>query len=157
MPGPGLGQPDIAGALVVTMDDVTAVETGGIAPSAIVNVPNSFTLNTKFTFKDALAGLLEGEEFDVEHHVQRLEDGATSTLAGGSVTAGPVVGGQIEINYVSTSFTTGTAGSGANFEIPAGAETEATFRVLTQLIPKDAAVRKIVAAFHDGLLLQVIE
>ncbi|OLT06268.1 hypothetical protein BJF90_17465 [Pseudonocardia sp. CNS-004] len=138
------------------MDDVTAVETvalGGTleAPGAIIDEPNTFTLNTKFTLKGPHAPLLNGKVFDVQHHFQRIEDGLNFRLNGGSVTAA-VVGGQIEMPYTSVSFTTGPAGQ---LQIPPN-ETEGTFRVLTQLVAQDPNVRRIVSAFQDGTLLHVI-
>jgi hypothetical protein len=152
---PGLGQPDIPGALVVEMGDVAATEVGGLAPSAIINQPNTFTLSTTFTIKDTFAPLLDGEKFDVQHHVMRLEDGNNVKLAGGTVTAS-VAGGQIVMPYTSAPFTTGDTGSGSQLEIPAG-ESEGNFRVLTQLVAQNPNVRRIVSAFQDGLLLQVIK
>jgi hypothetical protein len=150
----GQGQPDIAGSLVVLMGDVTALEVGGLAPSGIINQPNNFTLSTTFTIKDTFAPLLDGEVFDVQHHLQRIEDGSNIRLAGGSVTAA-VAGGQIVMPYTSVPFTTGANGSGAQLEIPPG-ETEGTFRVLTELVARNPFVRSIVSAFQDGLLLHVI-
>lgn len=153
----GLGQPGLPLQLEVEMADVTAAEAGGpplFAPAAIINQPNSFTLNSSFTIKGQVAPVLDGEVFNVQHHLQRLEDGLNFRLLGGSVTAS-VAGGQIVMPYTSVQFTTGPNGSGAQLEIPSG-ETEGTFRVLTQLIAQNPNVRSVVAAFHDGLLLYVI-
>jgi hypothetical protein len=150
----GVGQPVIPGSLVVEMADVTALEAGGLAPSAIINQPNTFTLSTTFTIKDTFAPLLDGDVFNVQHHFQRLEDGLAFRLNGNPVTAA-FVGGQIEMNYTSPPFTTGLTGSTAQLEIPPG-ETEGTFRVLTQLVAQNANIRGIVAAFQDGVLLTVI-
>jgi hypothetical protein len=151
---PGVGQPDIAGSLVVEMDEVKAVEAGGLSPGAIINQPNTLTLRTKFTIKDAFAPLVDGEVFNVLHRLQRLEDGLNFTLNGGNVTAA-VVGGQVEMSYISAPFTSGATGSGAQLEIAPGA-TEGTFKVLTQLVAQNPNVRSVVSAFHDGLLLTVI-
>jgi hypothetical protein len=154
----GQGQPNIAGSLVVEMADVTATEIEGavpaLAPGAIINQPNTVTLSTSFTIKDAFARLVDGEVFNVVHRLERVEDGLRFTLAGGSVIA-TVVGGQIVMPYTSVEFTTGATGSAAQLEIAPGA-TEGTFRVLTQLVAQNANVKSVISAFHDGLLLTVI-
>lgn len=150
----GQGQPTIPNVLEVEMGDVTATEAGGLPPSAIINQPNPFTLATTFTIKGAFALLVDGQVFDVQHQVQRLDDGKAFRLNGGSVTA-TVVAGKIDMPYTSVPFTTGDTGSGAQLEIPAG-ESEGNFRVLTELVAQNANVRRVVSAFQDGLLLHVI-
>jgi hypothetical protein len=150
----GPGQPDAPSGLAAVMHEMTAVEAGGLGPSVIINQPNTFTLHTSFTIEGQAAPLLNGEVFDVQHHFQRLEDGLAFRLNGNPVTA-VFAGGQIVMPYTSPPFTTGPTGSGAQLEIPTG-ETEGTFRVLTQLVGRNANIRGIVAAFQDGLLLHVI-
>jgi hypothetical protein len=155
----GTGQPNNAGFMLVEMDDLTVIESAGVetlAPAGIINEPNTFTLNTKFTISGPAAGLVAGKVFDVQHHTQRVEDGANKRLSGGTVTAGPVVAGKIEMVYQSPAFTTGTNGSAKDLEIAPAPDTEGTFRVLTQLVAQDPNIRGIVAAFHDGLLLHII-
>jgi hypothetical protein len=152
---PGTGQPDIPGQLVVQMDDVTATENGGLRPSTIINQPNTFTLSTTFTIQDTFAGLLDGDKFDVQHYFTRIEDNKVVKRVGGTVTAA-LVAGKIVMPYTSTPFTTGNDGDGKDLEVPPG-ETEGNFRVLTQLVAQDPGVRAIVAAFQDGLLLEVLQ
>jgi hypothetical protein len=157
MPGPGQAQPDLPGILVFTMEDVRANEPGtppSLPPSTVITAGSSVVLTSTFGVTGLLTGLLTGQVFDVVHHVENLETSAHTNLPGGTFTvpAPPAAG---VIAYTSPTFTTGATASGANFEIPAGFE-GGTFRILTHVHAQNPFIRSIVAAFHDGLVIEVI-
>jgi len=90
-----------------------------------------------------LAPLLTGQAFSVFHHITNLETNATQTVAGGNfvVNAG-------NLAHI-------TAASGPiNLAIPAGFEA-GTFRILCHVHADNPAVRPIVAAFFDGLVVMI--
>jgi hypothetical protein len=144
----------------VKMDDVFASEPG-LPASTVITAGNRVTFSTKISVSGALTGTLHNDTFSVFHHVENLETGARSTLAGGSISVpAPVLDpatGQLTVNiaYTSPQYTTGAASSGAQLEIPAGFDA-GTFRVLTHIHADDLAIRPVVAAFHDGLVVEVI-
>jgi len=157
MPGPGQAQPDIAGLLVFTMEDVRPNEPGippNLPPSTVITSGGTVVLNSIFGVTGLLAGLLTGEVFDVFHHIERLEDGDRKTLPGGNFTV-PAPASAGIIPYTSPTYTTGGFGSGANFEIANGFDA-GTFRILTHVHAENLIVRPIVAAFHDGLVIEVV-
>jgi hypothetical protein len=141
------------------MEDVRANEPGtppNLPPSTVITAGSSVVLTSSFGVTGLLTGLLTGQVFDVFHHVENLEaPGAPrKTLAGGSFTV-PAAAAAGVIAYTSPTYTTGATGSGADFEIPANFDA-GTFRVLTHAHARNANIRSIVAAFHDGLVIEVI-
>ena len=153
MPGPGQAQPDLAGILVFSMEDVRANEPG-LPPSTVISAGGTLTLSSSFGVTGLLTGLLTGEVFEVAHHIENLETGTHKDLAGGSFTVPPPATAGV-IVYNSPTYTTGASGSGADFEIPAG-YAGGTFRILTHAHALNANIRSIVAAFHDGLIIEVV-
>lgn len=153
MPQPGQTQPVLPGILEFTMADVTAYEPG-LPARTVITVPNPVQFMTTFGLVGLLTGLLHNDRFSVVHHVENLETGARTTLAGGSFTV-PAPAAAANIPYASPPYTTGGPGSGANFAIPAG-YAAGTFRILTHVHADDPFIRPIVAAFHDGLVIEVI-
>jgi hypothetical protein len=103
-------------------------------------------------FDGMFAALLVGDTFYVNYHVQRVEDSLSFILGGGTF-AVPAAPNHIVVS--SGPYTTGPAGSGANFEIPPGFAS-GTFRILTHIHASNAAIRPIVSAFYDGLVVEVI-
>jgi hypothetical protein len=59
------------------------------------------------------------------------------------------------ITVISGPYTTGATGSGAILEIPAGSAA-GTFRVTTHVHAVAPGIRPLVAAVHDGLLIEVV-
>lgn len=154
MPAPGQAQPDLPGILVFTMEDVRANEPGtppNLPPSTVITAGSNVVLTSAFGVTGLLTGLLTGQVFDVFHHVENLETGTRNTLAGGSF-AVPAPAAAGVIGYTSPTYTTGP---GADFEIPAGFDA-GTFRILTHAHAQNGFIRSIVAAFHDGLVIEVV-
>jgi len=152
MPAPGQAQPDVMPFLKMRLDDVVVLE-GGLSPSTVITAPATLTLRLDVGFEGMLAGLLTGQPFSVVHHIERIEDGNRINLPGGNfVVPAPPASSHILVN--SGVITTGASGSGANLEIAPGFAS-GTFRVLTHVHADNPAVRPIVAAFHDGLVIQV--
>jgi hypothetical protein len=111
-------------------------------------------LTSSFGVTGLLTGLVTGQVFDVVHHVENIETGNRTNLPGGTFTVpAPAIAGVIP--YTSPTFSTGATGSGANFQIPAGFE-GGTFRILSHVHAQNANVRSIMAAFHDGLVIEVV-
>lgn len=67
------GQP--SGTVNWTFDlaSVTALEAGGIAPSIIINQPNTFTLTAVLTNIGNVSGALNGEAGVIHYHAMRLD------------------------------------------------------------------------------------
>lgn len=159
MPGPGQAQPALPGILVFTMEDVRANEPGippNLPPSTVITAGSSVVLTSIFGVTGLLTGLLIDKVFNVFHHVENLETGTHKDLAGGTFTVRAPAATAGVIPYSSPMYTTGGTGSGADFEIPAGNFAGGTFRILTHAHAQDANVRPIVAAFHDGLVIEVV-
>ncbi len=157
MPGPGQAQPDFPAILVFSMEDVRANKPGFeaiIPPATVLTRGDTVVLTSSFGFTGILTALLTGDVFDVFHHVENLETGARTNLAGGAFTVPPPAAAGV-IPYTSPTYTTGDTASGADFEIPAGFEA-GTFRILTHAHAQNPLVRPVVAAFHDGLVIEVV-
>jgi len=153
MPAPGQAQPDVMPLLKMRLDDVVVLESG-IGPSTVITNGTPLQLRLDIGFDGTFAGLLTGQAFSVFHHIECVEDGVRSTLAGGTFVV-PAPPGSAHILVTSPLYTTGAAGSGANFAIPAGFSA-GTFRILSHVHANNLAVRPIAGAFHDNLVIQVI-
>ncbi len=149
---PGQAQPDAMPFLRFRLDAVVCVEPAGLGPSSVITAGNTFTLRTELGFDGLFVALLGGDTFNVFHHVQNVETGATSVLplAGGTFTV-PPPGAAAHIAVVCGPYTTG---AGGNLPIPAGFAA-GTYRILTHVHAVSGAIAPIVAAFHDGLIVMV--
>ena len=142
MPTAGQAQPDVMPFLRFRLDDVVVLE-NGLSPSAVIEEGTPFTLRVDVGFDGLLAPLVTGQAFSVFHHITNIETNATQTEAGGAFV--PTAANLTHI----------TAQSGPiSLAIPAGFEA-GTFRILTHVHADNAAVRPIVAAFHDGLVVMI--
>ena len=163
-------QPDAMPFLKFELEGVQCNEAGAfvLGPSNVISRGNSFTLKTELSFDGGLVPLLvgpPGAEFNVSHHVQNIETGATFQLPVLPAPTGFTVGvsnppnslaaNPGHITVTSGPYTTGAAGSGANLAIPAGQDS-GTFRITTHVHAKAAGIKPIVAAYSDGLVIEVV-
>ncbi len=152
---PSQAQPQAMPFLNFRLDAVVCLEPAGLGPSTVITAGDSFTLRTELGFDGLFVPLLVGDTFNVFHHVQRVEDGAAFVLPlAGATFAVPAPPASAHIAVPSGPYSTGSAGSGANLEIPAGFAA-GTYRVLTHVHAVAAGIAPIVAAFHDGLIIMV--
>ncbi len=153
MPTVGKAQPEVMPFLRFRLDDCICLE-NGLSSAEVIDAPNSLVLRLDLGFDGSLRALLKDKRFTVFHHVERVEDGVRRTLQGGSfVVPGPSTADHITV--ASRSYTTGAAGSGADFEIAPGFDA-GTFRILTHVHADDPDIRPIVSAFHDGLTIEIV-
>ncbi len=150
MPGPGTAEPDELPFLKFKLDGVVALSPSP-RPTNVVQAGQPVSLRVDLGVEGFWAGLLVGERYNVFHHLERIEDGARKPLAGGThtVPGAPDTG---SFNVTSGPYTTGQAGSGTDFEVPAGSAA-GTFRILTHVHFEDPAKEPIVTAFHDMILM----
>jgi hypothetical protein len=146
MPGPGQAEPDVLPYLKFKLDNVVALSPPP-NPTTIVQAGQPVQLQVDLGVEGFWAGLLIGESFTVVHHTEREEDGARSTLPGGAFTV-PTPPDTASFSVTTGPFSTGNAGSGANFEVPAGFDA-GTFEILTHIHFQDPAKEPIVAGFHQ--------
>lgn len=152
MPVQGQGQPDVMPFLRFRCDECIALE-NGTSPSSVVTAPTPLQLRMDLGFDGQFTGLLNNQRFSVVHHVERVEDNLRKVLQGGSFVV-PAPAAASHITVTSNNFSTGAAGSGADFEIAPGFAS-GTFRILSHIHADNPNVRPIVSAFHDGLVIQV--
>lgn len=150
---PGVGQPNALPSHKMRVDGVVCLEAAGAyAETCIITAPGQFWLRTEFGFDGNLDNMLIGDTFDVVHHWQRVEDGATGRLPGSAADTNIAVANPIShIPVTSGPYTTGPGG---NLQIPAGFDA-GTYRFLTH-IHFNGANKSTVAGFYDGLILVVV-
>lgn len=156
MSGVGIAQPDQLPAHKFRMDGVTVFDfpVPQSGPTTIITAGDSFTLRTEVGFDGNLDGMLFGQAFSVVHHVQNIENGATSVLAGGNFVVPAAAAARAHITVVSGPFTTSDTGDGGDLEIPATFDA-GTFRVTTHVHADAAPIKPLVAALFDGTILMV--
>jgi len=155
MPAPGIGQPNITPPspfpLTFNISEVTATAPG-LPPTTIfaagVNATLSTTLEINGTalLTPILAAAINGAGLSIFHHLENLETGAMSTIAGG--TLAPAAFGAAPgttVTVTSPPFT---------LAIPAGFDA-GTYRVLTH-VHTGGLIAGAVTAFHDALVLMVV-
>lgn len=152
MPVPGIAQPVAPPFMTFRLDDVTAQELGVPAgpvlpPSSVITAGNNFTLQLNLGLDGLLAGLLAGQQFNVFHHAQRLEDGVLVGLPGGISAVPATVPGDFVVN--TGPFTTGPTGQ---LQIAPGFAS-GTFRILTHIHFVNPPARPLVTAFHEIILM----
>jgi hypothetical protein len=152
MANEGVAQPDFLPALRFRFDDIQVLEAGAIpfGPNNIVTAPNPFTIRMDVGFDGPLTLLLFGLSLTAEHHVQLIETGAVFVLPGGSVTIPAALAVASHLTITSGPFATvvGPAAPG----VPLGT---GTYRITTHIHPP-APIAGIVAAFQDGLIVEVV-
>jgi len=150
--GPGQALPDFMPFLKFRLDDVVILESG-MSPNTIITAPNTLSFRMDLGFDGTLSPLIIGQPFEVVHHVERIEDGARTTLHGGAFTV--TLSNLHHLTFTSGPWTTGLNGSGANFQLPPTPADSGTFRILTHVHAVNAWVRPMISAFHDGVVIQV--
>jgi hypothetical protein len=150
MPVPGVGEPNIPGTLVFSMNNVVPLSPPP-NPTSIVQAGQPVELRVELGIDGGLTGLLLGESYQVFHHVERVEDGDRKTLAGGTFTVPSSAAAAASFNEVTGPYTTSDSGA-ADFEVPAGFDS-GTFRILTHIHFVDPGKEPIVTAFHDMILM----
>jgi len=148
----GKAQPEIMPFLRFRLDSCVCLEPG-LSSAEVINAPTPLTLRLDLGFDGTLRALLVGKSFSVFHHVERVEDGYRTTLPGGNFIV-PAPATADHITVTSAPISTGAAGSGANLEIAPGYDA-GTYRILTHVHADDPAIRPIVSAFHDGLVIEI--
>ncbi|MEK7325713.1 MAG: hypothetical protein AAB217_10710 [Chloroflexota bacterium] len=165
----GQAQPDAMPLLKFAMEGVDCNEAGAfvLGPTNVIAAGNTFTLKTELSFDGGLVPLLvgpPGAQFNVFHHVQNIETGASFALPQSPAPIGFTVGvnspgataqNPRHITVISGPYTTGGPGSGANLTIPAGSAA-GTFRITTHVHAVASGIRPIVAAFADGLTIEIV-
>ncbi len=141
------GQPQDPGNLVFNIVGCEALEEGGIAPSIIINTDNRVQFKVKLELLDQYAELMDGDGYMVGLHSERLEDGDRKFLNGGNYNVPNNVPGSFEVT--TPYFTTGAAGSGADFEIPAGFAT-GTFEITLHVHFEG---NNLVGGFHQLVIM----
>lgn len=145
---PGTAEPDALPFLKFRLDSITA-QSPLPNPTTVVRAGQPLHLNLELGVEGLWTGFLEGENFSVFHHVERIEDGNRSTLPGGSNT---VPSPPTNFNVTTGPYTTGNPGSGAQFEIASGFDA-GTFRILTHIHFDNPLIEPIVAAFHEMVVM----
>lgn|GEM_PF-2639698 len=152
----GVGQPDALPSHRLRVDGVVCLETAGAyAATNVISAPGNFSLRTEFGFDGNLDTMLIGDTFDIVHHWQRVEDGATGRLRGGVTDTNVAL--QNPIGHVQVSsgpYTTTGANAGADLTIPTGFDA-GTYRIFTHIHFR-APNKGTVAGFNDGLVIVVI-
>lgn len=154
----GIAQPDMLPEHKFRLDDVLCFETGSVVPdvgpSVVVVAGNSVTLRADLGFDGFMDLAYIGASYQVTHHWQRLEDGAVGMLTPAPVAVVPGGPNLAHFVHLTSHYTTGPAGSGADLEMAPGFAA-GTFRIMTNIhfLPPNHST---VAAFHDGLILMVI-
>jgi len=138
---PVQGQPDVPGFWDFEVSDVVAVETGGIAPGAIVNAPNSFKLKTTLKNEGLFSPMLQGKAGTIQYRAERLEDNTVVTLTSTSFTVPAGTSFDVESAIFS---------SGAGADLPLGTYT------LTAIVSMDNAPENAIVAGFIQSLLRVI-
>jgi len=149
MPNEGQAQPDAMPFLKFRLDDCVCLEPG-LSPASVVSAGTSFQLRLDLGFDGILAPLLNGKTFDVFHHIENIEIGTRITVPGGSIVVTPA-----NLGHMTVTSPPITTGPGNILVIPAGFDA-GTFRVLSHVHAADPAIRSIVSAFHDGLVIEVV-
>ncbi|HLO15136.1 MAG TPA: hypothetical protein VK206_09925 [Anaerolineales bacterium] len=152
----GVGQPDTLPSHKLRVDGVVCIEAAGTyAATNIITAPNTFTLRTEFGFDGNLDSMLVGDKFDVVHHWQRVEDGATGRLSGSATDTNVAISNPIShIQVTSGPYTTTGSNVGADLTIPAGFDA-GTYRIFTHIHFR-APNHGTVAGFNDGLVIVVV-
>ena len=150
MPTVGTGEPDELPFLKFRLDNVVALSPAP-NPTTVVQAGQPVELRVDLGIDGFWAGLLIGENFNVFHHSERVEDGDRKALAGGTFTV-PGAPDTASFSVTTGPFTTGNAGSGAVLEVPAGFSA-GTFRILSHIHFVDPNKEPIVAAFHDIIVM----
>jgi hypothetical protein len=156
MPGPGTAEPNIPGVLTFKLDNVTVLSPPP-NPTAIVQAGQELKLKVDLGFDGlplVVNCLLPGKQYSVFHHLEREEDGARSTLPGGTF-AVPAPPGIASFSVETGPYTSGGPGSGAQFEVPGGFDA-GTFEVTTHIHFADPCIRPYVAAFHQLYVMVTI-
>jgi hypothetical protein len=149
MPGPGTAEPDIPGVLTFRLDNVTVLSPPP-NPTAIVQAGQELKLKVDLGFDGHplfLNCLMAGKQYSVFHHLEREEDGARTTLSGGTFTV-PAPSAISNFSVETGPYTSGGPGSGTQFEVPAGFDA-GTFEVTTHIHFVDSCIKSFVAAFHQ--------
>jgi len=135
------GQP--SGTVNWTFDlaSVTALEAAGIAPSIIINQPNTFTLTAVLTNTGNVSGALNGEAGVMHYHAERLEDGNRLTLPSVSFVKAPGPSQSV----TSPSYTTG----------PVGNLAVGTWLITAHVHFTGPSVASIVAGFNQIILMVI--
>jgi hypothetical protein len=121
--------------------DLKALETGGLAPSGIINAPNNFKLRTSLQNAGGFSTMIHGKTGTIQYRAERLEDNTVVTLASTSFTV-PVA---INFDVDSAVFT-----SGAGNNLPDG-----TY-MLTAIVSMDNLPEKAIVAGFNQTILRVI-
>lgn len=150
MPVPGEGEPNIPGILVFSMNDVVALSPAP-DPTSIVQAGQTVELKVDLGIEGHLTGLLLGEDYQVFHHLERVEDGDRKTLSGGTFSVPNNAADAASFSAVTGPYTTSDSGA-ADFVVPNNFDA-GTFRILTHIHFVDAGKEPIVTAFHDMILL----
>lgn len=152
------GQPDDLPEHKFRFDGVTCIEAAGAyAATNIISAPGTFTLRTEFGFDGNLDTMLIGDLFDVVHHWQRVEDGATGMLPGSATDRGIAVPGGAGLSHITVSsgpYTTTGAAGGADLTVPAGFDA-GTYRFITHIHFR-APNKGSVGGIYDGLVVEVL-
>ncbi len=150
MPAPGTAQPDAMPLVKMRLDGVECIEPAfSLSPSNIVPVGSSFQLRTDLGFEGVLPGAnLLGATIRVEHHLQRIEDGTVSALPLTAADTFNIPPEPATMSVLSGPYATGAV---------APALTPGTYRVVTHIhaiAPPGAG--RVINAFHDGLIIEVV-
>jgi len=167
----GSAQPDALPFLKFELDEVECNEAGAfvLGPTNVIAAGNTFTLKTELSFDGGLVPVLvgpPGTQFNIFHHVQNVETGAAFALPQSPSTPGFTVGINTpgataanpgHITVTSGPYTTGDANipTPGDLQIPAGSAA-GTFRITTHVHAVAPGIRPIVAAYYDGLVIEVV-
>jgi hypothetical protein len=146
---PGQAQPDVMPFLRFRLDNCVCLEPG-LSPASVIPAGTSFQLRLDLGFDGTFAPLLIGQTFDVFHHLECIETGAHATVPGGGIAVTLA-----NLNHTTVTSPPIATGPGSNLPIPAGFDA-GTYRILTHVHAANPAVRPIVSAFYDGVVIEVV-